>query len=162
MIGWWVAGPVPPAVRRAVERLAAAGDVARVAVMPDVHLAEEVCVGVALATRERVYPAAIGNDVGCGVDALPLGVDTSPLARGPGAARLAARLLAALDRAIPGERRGVLDAPALDWSDAALALSRDEKGWPDSVEKRIPAWRRLPFPGTQPRWSREARSAPVR
>lgn len=130
MIGWWVAGPVPPAVRRAVGRLAAAGDVARVAVMPDVHLAEEVCVGVALAASERVYPAAIGNDVGCGVDALPLGVDAAPLGGGPRAAALASTLLAELDRAIPGERRGVLEAPAFDWSDPALgvAVAREGRG----------------------------------
>lgn len=142
MIGWWVAGPVPAAVRRSIERLAAAGDVVRVAVMPDVHLAEDVCVGVALATRERVYPAAIGNDVGCGVDALPLGVEADPLV-GAGGAALAARLLAAFRRVIPTERRGpgagppppllelggpLDEPPPLDWSDPTLALAVAREG----------------------------------
>ncbi len=54
----FVAAPVPAEVDRALARLAEAPDVARIAVMPDVHLAEEVCVGTVLATRRLVYPAA--------------------------------------------------------------------------------------------------------
>jgi tRNA-splicing ligase RtcB len=121
MIGWWVPGPVSKEVRRAVERLASAGDVVRVAVMPDVHLSEEVCVGIAVATRERVYPAAIGGDVGCGVDALPLGVEADAVDR------VARHVLDGFARAIPTER-GRGEALDLPWSDERLARHAAREG----------------------------------
>jgi len=66
----WCAEPPPADVRRALKRLARAGDVRRVAVMPDVHLSKDVCIGVAAATTTRIYPAAVGDDIGCGMAAL--------------------------------------------------------------------------------------------
>lgn len=68
----WVAEPLPIEVQRALQKLTRGEDVARVAVMPDVHLAKEVCVGVALATRHTLVPAAIGGDIGCGMSAIGL------------------------------------------------------------------------------------------
>jgi tRNA-splicing ligase RtcB len=41
--------------------------------MPDVHVAEDVCVGVAVATAELLYPQAVGGDIGCGMLAVPFG-----------------------------------------------------------------------------------------
>lgn len=41
----WLAEPMDADVKRAIDRIARAPDVVRVAVMPDVHLAESVCVG---------------------------------------------------------------------------------------------------------------------
>jgi tRNA-splicing ligase RtcB (3'-phosphate/5'-hydroxy nucleic acid ligase) len=38
-----------------------------IAVMPDIHPAEDVCVGTILATRDAVLPTAIGLDLGCGM-----------------------------------------------------------------------------------------------
>ena len=35
-----------------------------VAVMPDVHAANDVCVGTVMATRDLVYPSAVGGDIG--------------------------------------------------------------------------------------------------
>ena len=49
-------------VSNAIQRLRRAPDVQHVAVMPDVHLAEDVCVGVAMATARLLYPQAIGGD----------------------------------------------------------------------------------------------------
>lgn len=66
----WVATPPEPAVERALHRLARAPDVVQIAVMPDVHLAHDVCIGTVLATTRLLYPAAIGGDVGCGVATL--------------------------------------------------------------------------------------------
>ena len=66
----FLAGPLGSEVERALRRLAAAPDVVHLAVMPDVHLAEEVCVGVAMATTRLVYPAAVGGDIGCGMAAI--------------------------------------------------------------------------------------------
>jgi len=39
--------------------------------MPDVHLAREVCVGLVVATKRLIYPAAVGGDIGCGIAAIP-------------------------------------------------------------------------------------------
>ena len=41
----WLAEPMTTDVRQAIQRLARCDDVWHVAVMPDVHLAENVCVG---------------------------------------------------------------------------------------------------------------------
>ena len=61
----WLAGPLPKDVVAALDRLARADDVQYVAVMPDVHLAADVCVGMVLATARLVYPAAVGGDIDC-------------------------------------------------------------------------------------------------
>ncbi len=66
----WLIEPLPPDVADSLQRLRDEPDVVRVSVMPDVHLARDVCVGVAVATRSVIYPAAIGGDIGCGVAAL--------------------------------------------------------------------------------------------
>ena len=38
-----------------------------IAVMPDIHFSDEVCVGTVLATESCVLPTAIGQDLGCGM-----------------------------------------------------------------------------------------------
>lgn len=60
-------------VRVFLERARALPDVARIAVMPDVHLAGEACVGTAIATRATLRPFLLGSDLGCGVAAMRLG-----------------------------------------------------------------------------------------
>lgn len=93
----WLSEPLSPDVGRSLDRLRSAGDVVRVAAMPDVHLAEEVCVGVVLATIRRIYPAAVGGDIGCGMAALRFDCGADAL-DGEAAA---ARVLMALQRAVP-------------------------------------------------------------
>jgi tRNA-splicing ligase RtcB len=66
----WLAMPMDADVRQVIERIRRADDVVRVAVMPDVHLAGEICVGVAMATRKLIYPSAVGGDIGCGMLAI--------------------------------------------------------------------------------------------
>jgi hypothetical protein len=51
----WLAAPLGADVAHSIERLARAEDVAHIAIMPDVHLASDVCVGVALATHTLIY-----------------------------------------------------------------------------------------------------------
>ncbi|MBK8098652.1 MAG: RtcB family protein [Planctomycetes bacterium] len=63
----WLAEPLPPDVKNALARLAAAPGVRRIAVMPDVHLAEHVCVGTVVGVADRLYPQAVGGDIGCGI-----------------------------------------------------------------------------------------------
>lgn len=63
----WLAEPLPADVDAALRSLASVPCVARVAVMPDVHLAHDVCVGTVVGARGVVLPAAVGADLGCGV-----------------------------------------------------------------------------------------------
>src|SRR5260370_20212120 len=77
---------MPSDVVRAIERISRAPDVQLIAVMPDVHLARDVCVGTVVATESLVYPAAVGSDIGCGVAAIAFHEDADA-ARDEGAAR---------------------------------------------------------------------------
>ena len=93
----WLAAPLPADVAHSIERLARAEDVQHIAIMPDVHLASDVCVGVALATRTLIYPAAVGNDIGCGMAAIGFAADADLLAD----ERAAAHVLAGMYERIP-------------------------------------------------------------
>lgn len=96
-------------LRAALDRLARADDVVHVAVMPDAHLAEEVCVGTVTATTRRLYPAAVGGDIGCGMVALRVEARADLLADRD----RAARLLAALYRRVPALVHPTAEAPPL-------------------------------------------------
>lgn len=96
----WVAEPPPPEVCAALERLRWISDVVQIAVMPDVHLADEVCVGTVIATRNTLIPAAVGGDIGCGMAALAVDAPAALLAD----ESAAAAVLAGLQRAIPALR----------------------------------------------------------
>jgi tRNA-splicing ligase RtcB len=115
----WVPGPLPPAVIAALERLAALDDVARIAVMPDVHLAEDVCIGTVVATRCLLLPAAVGGDIGCGMAAIAFDCDADRLA----GEREAASVLAGLYRLIPAIRHSAPRVPDLPHSLAEQPLS---------------------------------------
>src|SRR5215469_17062926 len=75
----WLAAPMDHDVSEAIERLRRAPDVQQIAVMPDVHLSANVCVGIAVATSHLIYPQAVGGDIGCGMLAVALDVDAAPL-----------------------------------------------------------------------------------
>jgi tRNA-splicing ligase RtcB len=75
----WLVEPLPPDVRRAVERIASAQDVWKMAIMPDVHLAGDVCIGSVIATTRLIYPAAVGGDIGCGIAAAAFDVPADAL-----------------------------------------------------------------------------------
>ncbi|MEO7734552.1 MAG: RtcB family protein [Kofleriaceae bacterium] len=105
----WLAAPLGSDVAAALRRLADADDVARIAVMPDVHLAEDVCIGTVVATRTVLYPAAVGGDIGCGVAALRFATGATVLDN----ARAAALVLDDLGRRVPALRHRARDAPAL-------------------------------------------------
>jgi tRNA-splicing ligase RtcB len=105
----WLAEPLPRSVAQSIERLATSEDVARIAVMPDVHLSGEVCVGLAVATCRLIYPAAVGGDIGCGMAAIACDADASKLAD----ASVAERLLSELGRCVPAMRHSRATLPAL-------------------------------------------------
>jgi len=93
----WAEGPLPCDVQSAIERLARSDDVRRIAVMPDVHLSADVCVGTVVATTRTLYPNAVGGDIGCGIAALAFDGEATLLHD----EHTAAEVLAGLYRAIP-------------------------------------------------------------
>jgi tRNA-splicing ligase RtcB (3'-phosphate/5'-hydroxy nucleic acid ligase) len=97
----WLDAPMDHDVSAAIERLRRAPDVQQIAVMPDVHLAADVCIGVVVATSRRIYPQAVGGDIGCGMLAVGFDVEATAL-QDP---RRAGRVLAGLGRAVPARRR---------------------------------------------------------
>lgn len=104
----WLCDPPPGDVALSIDRLAAADDVRHIAVMPDVHLSGEVCVGLAVATRQLIYPAAVGGDIGCGMAAIAVNAAADILA----GERNAAQLLAGLSREVPAMRHSRATQPA--------------------------------------------------
>lgn len=108
-IEMWVAERPDVEVRRALERLAATADVQQVAVMPDVHLANGVCIGTVTATSGRILPDAVGGDIGCGVAAVRIAASAALVAE----AANAAAVLAGLYRAVPFIKHARRSAPPL-------------------------------------------------
>jgi len=97
----WLAGPMDRGVTEAIERLRRAPDVQHVAVMPDVHLAADVCIGVAVATSQLIYPQAVGGDIGCGMLAAGLDIEAAAL----DTEGIAGQVLRDLGQAVPARRR---------------------------------------------------------
>ncbi len=118
----WLTEPLPAEVAAALQRLARADDVRRIAVMPDVHLAGDVCIGTVAATTRLVYPAAVGGDIGCGVAAAPFDCDAALLDD----AGAAAQLLGALYAAVPTLHHPSARAPDLPATVAAKRLSHPQ------------------------------------
>jgi tRNA-splicing ligase RtcB len=105
----WTIEPLNADVKQSIEQLRQSEDVHHMAVMPDVHLSKDVCVGIALATRELIYPAAVGSDIGCGMAAVAVEVDSSLLSN----EKNAARLLSALYQQVPSNKHPIpRDLPA--------------------------------------------------
>lgn len=100
-IRMWLTVPLGHEVVEALRRLQRAPDVRQIAVMPDVHLANDICVGVVLATSRLIYPQAVGGDIGCGMLAVATNSSAKPL-RDP---KAAGQILAGLAKAIPSRRR---------------------------------------------------------
>lgn len=50
-----------------------------VALMPDAHFGKGACVGSVIAMRDAVSPATVGVDIGCGMNALPIGIHENQL-----------------------------------------------------------------------------------
>lgn len=93
----WLTAPLTQDIKRSLRRMAESDDVHHVAVMPDVHLSNKVCNGVAVATKELIYPQAIGNDIGCGMLAVAINLSADALS----SELVAGRLLGGLYRSVP-------------------------------------------------------------
>src|SRR5436190_1209366 len=96
----WLCEPMPVDVAESIHRLAGSDDVQRIAVMPDVHLSHDVCVGTVLATGQLLYPNAVGGDIGCGMATMAFDADADVLAD----ERIAAEMLSRLCSVVPGNR----------------------------------------------------------
>jgi tRNA-splicing ligase RtcB len=120
----WLTAPLGHEVAEALGRLQHAPDVQRIAVMPDVHLANDICVSVVLATSRLIYPQAVGGDIGCGMIAVATN-STAERLRDP---KAAGKILAGLAKAIPSRRRNrqVVVAPPHDLDSVELSNSRLE------------------------------------
>jgi tRNA-splicing ligase RtcB len=113
----WLTAPMNHEVSEAIERLRRAPDVQRIAVMPDVHLSAEVCIGVVVATSSTIYPQAVGGDIGCGMLAVSLDIEAAAMSD----PRTAGHVLKDLGKAVPARRRNrgeVISQPAEMASDA--------------------------------------------
>lgn len=115
----WLVEPLAPEVAASLRRIQALDDVQYVAVMPDVHLASDVCIGVALATTELIYPAAVGADIGCGMTAVRLDANAELLE----SEQAAAAVLAGLYRHVPWNRHSQATQPDLPAELANASLS---------------------------------------
>lgn len=121
----WLAERLPKEVAQSIDRLACAEDVRHVAVMPDVHLSGDVCVGLAVATERLIYPAAVGGDIGCGMAAIA----TEGKAELLDNQRAAAAILSGLWSCVPANRhsRQTMPAELPLFGDLGLSGSRLEK-----------------------------------
>lgn len=99
----WSAEPLTAEVARSAERLRHQADVRHVVLLPDVHLANDVCVGAVVATTHRIYPAAVGSDIGCGMATVALRATADLLDD----ELRAGRLLSELYRNVPSNRHSV-------------------------------------------------------
>src|SRR5436190_8544676 len=68
--------------------------------MPDIHFADEVCVGTVLATSDCILPTAIGQDLGCGMQTVRFEFEADGLRRAD-----LERIVAMLVERIPSGRR---------------------------------------------------------
>jgi len=99
-VSMWVHGALPEGVAGVLGRLSQTPGVVRVAVMPDVHLAGEFCVGTVVASRGVLFPNAVGGDIGCGMLAVRFDIAAEALQN----EQTAARMLGALCELCPGRR----------------------------------------------------------
>lgn len=125
----WLTEPLSPEVRRAIERIASAEDVQQVAIMPDVHLAGDVCIGSVIATTRLIYPSAVGGDIGCGIAAVTFDLRAEAL----GSEGRATALFHRLREMIPPIRR---NRDALQQMNSELHSSILSDEWLESVCRR--------------------------
>ena len=100
-VAMWVTEPLPSDVSKSLQRLARSEDVRHVAVMPDVHLAGDVCNGTVIATKNLIYPLAVGGDIGCGMLAVACDLSADVLSN----EMTAGRVMAGLYRRIPSNKQ---------------------------------------------------------
>jgi len=94
----WLCHPLPGDVRRRLDRLRASAGIRHIAVMPDVHLSGTFCIGTVIASHDRIYPEAVGGDIGCGMTAVRINALADEVV---GDGSRAARILRGLHALVP-------------------------------------------------------------
>ena len=107
----WVAEPLAADVQSTLDRLATSDAIDHIAVMPDVHMGRDVCIGVVVGSPSRLYPQAVGGDIGCGMATLGLRADAERIDNEVAAARL----LTILRKAVPSNRHSASTVRATLW-----------------------------------------------
>ncbi len=127
----WSADSLKKEVKEALEKLALTEDVRRIAVMPDIHMAGNVCVGCVTGAKNHILPEAIGGDIGCGMAAVRFNCKAEILTN----SGLENKLMDVLSRKIPSQRHSRSCAPPLSdflsgflLSDSSLEKIRNEDG----------------------------------
>lgn len=113
----WVGHKLDAAIDLRLQRLAVADDVTEVCVMPDVHLAGDVCNGVVVATNQLIFPQCIGGDIGCGYLSVSLGASEICV-------NVAARILSGLQRAVPINKHSDREHPKFKTELSSPALQK--------------------------------------
>jgi tRNA-splicing ligase RtcB (3'-phosphate/5'-hydroxy nucleic acid ligase) len=106
-VSMWLTEPLSSEVSKSLQRLANSDDVRQVAVMPDVHLAADVCNGTVIATNDLIYPVAIGNDIGCGMLAIACDLSADAISD----ELIAGRIMAGLYQRIPSNKHARSNLP---------------------------------------------------
>ena len=92
----WINHKLDSAIERRIQRLADSDEIVQICIMPDVHLAGDTCNGVVIATKNKLFPQAVGGDIGCGYLSAALDVDINAFNE-----LVAAKILSKLKRAVP-------------------------------------------------------------
>lgn len=92
----WTCDRLSDALSRQAQRLARLDDAFRVAIMPDVQLGQHVPNGCVLASTHRVYPDAIGRDIGCGISAICFDIQPDTISQS-----ILVSILSDLERFVP-------------------------------------------------------------
>ena len=71
--------PIEPSVWNQVEALSNLPFVSKLALMPDAHVGKGSTVGSVIGTVRAIIPAAVGVDIGCGMEAVNLGIKADAL-----------------------------------------------------------------------------------
>lgn len=115
----WLVDPLIREVAQRLLNLAESIDVRQIAVLPDVHLAGDYCVGTAMATERLIYPQSIGGDIGCGMAAIQLNASADLLLE----SNRAETVLDGLRQSVPAIRRRSDDRVASPETPASAGLS---------------------------------------
>lgn len=105
-IGEWLTAPLELEISNAIKRLTHSEGVRHIAIMPDVHLSGEVCIGTVVATKSQIYPQAVGNDIGCGMATIGFDCKAQELFTDTSAAKIFEELY----RLIPSNRHSRITA----------------------------------------------------
>ena len=97
----WVGHKLDKPIERQLSKLANAKSVAEIAVMPDVHIAGDVCNGVVVATDRYLYPQCVGGDIGCGYLSVQLVSSTGHVDKIAFHEAMATEALSRLRQAVP-------------------------------------------------------------